>query len=98
MPSYGIVRVRADLAAATESNPCVVTPDAPRVLFGDLHSRTSGRHRHTEDYYGYARDVAGSTSRCSPITTTGHPLPRRDARELGAHRAAARSFTSPAAS
>jgi hypothetical protein len=63
MPSYGIVRVRAEGPGglAAESNPCVVTPDAPRVLFGDLHghSNLSDGTGTPEDYYRYARDVAG---------------------------------------
>jgi hypothetical protein len=63
MPSYGIVRVRADGPGGltAESNPCVVTPDAPRVLFGDLHghSSLSDGTGTPEDYYRYARDVAG---------------------------------------
>ena len=62
-PGYGIVRVRADgpNGLAAESNPCVVTPDAPRVLFGDLHGHSSFSDGTgtPEDYYRYARDVAG---------------------------------------
>jgi Protein of unknown function (DUF3604) len=63
LPGYGIVRVRAqgpgDLVA--ESNPCVVTPDVPRLLFADLHghSNLSDGTGTPEDYYRYARDVAG---------------------------------------
>jgi hypothetical protein len=63
LPSHGIVRVRAEGPGglAAESNPCVVTPDAPRVLFGDLHghSNLSDGTGTPEDYYDYARDVAG---------------------------------------
>jgi hypothetical protein len=63
MASYGIVRVRADGpdGLTAESNPCVVTPDAPRILFGDLHghSNLSDGTGTPEDYYTYARDVAG---------------------------------------
>ncbi len=63
MPSYGIVRVRAEGpdGLTAESNPCVVAPDAPRVLFGDLHghSNLSDGTGTPEDYYRYARDVAG---------------------------------------
>ena len=63
MSSYGIVRVRADGPGGltAESNPCVVTPDAPRILFGDLHghSNLSDGTGTPEDYYRYARDAAG---------------------------------------
>jgi len=60
--SYGIVRVRAEGpdGLAAESNPCVVMPDAPPLLFGDLHghSNLSDGTGTPEDYYRYARDVA----------------------------------------
>jgi hypothetical protein len=63
LPSYGIVRVRAEGpdGLAAESNPCVVAPDVPRLLFGDLHghSNLSDGTGTPEDYYRYARDVAG---------------------------------------
>jgi hypothetical protein len=62
LPSYGIVRVQAEGPGglAAESNPCVVAPDAPRLLFGDLHghSNLSDGTGTPEDYYRYARDVA----------------------------------------
>jgi hypothetical protein len=62
LPSFGIVRVRAEGpdGLVAESNPCVVTPDAPRVLFGDLHghSNLSDGTGTPEDFYAYARDVA----------------------------------------
>jgi hypothetical protein len=62
LPSYGIVRVRAEGPGglAAESNPCVVAPDVPRLLFGDLHghSNLSDGTGTPEDYYRYARDVA----------------------------------------
>jgi hypothetical protein len=62
LPSFGIVRVRAEGPGglAAESNPCVVTPDSPRVLFGDLHghSNLSDGTGTPEDFYTYARDVA----------------------------------------
>jgi hypothetical protein len=62
LPSFGIVRVRAEgpEGLAAESNPCVVTPDGPRVLFGDLHghSNLSDGTGTPEDFYAYARDVA----------------------------------------
>jgi hypothetical protein len=58
----GIVRVQAEGpdGLAAESNPCVVTPDVPRVLFADLHghSNLSDGTGTPEDYYRYARDVA----------------------------------------
>jgi hypothetical protein len=63
LASFGIVRIRAEGPGglAGESNPCVVTPDAPRVLFGDLHghSNLSDGTGTPEDFYAYARDVAG---------------------------------------
>jgi hypothetical protein len=62
LPSYGIVRVRAEGPGglAAESNPCVVAPDVPRLLFGDLHghSNLSDGTGTPEDWYRYARDVA----------------------------------------
>jgi hypothetical protein len=62
LPSYGIVRVRGEGPGglAAESNPCVVTPDAPPLLFGDLHghSNLSDGTGTPEDFYRYARDVA----------------------------------------
>jgi hypothetical protein len=62
LPTFGIVRVRAEGQGglAAESNPCVVTPEAPRVLFGDLHghSNLSDGTGTPEDFYAYARDVA----------------------------------------
>jgi hypothetical protein len=62
LPSHGIVRVRAEGpdGLAAESNPCVVAPDVPRLLFADLHghSNLSDGTGTPEDYYRYARDVA----------------------------------------
>ena len=62
LPSDGIVRVRAEGPGglAAESNPCVVSPDAKLLLFGDLHghSNLSDGTGTPEDYYRYARDVA----------------------------------------
>ena len=58
----GIVRVRAEGPGGlvAESNPCVVTPVVPRLLFGDLHghSNLSDGTGTPEDYYRYARDAA----------------------------------------
>jgi len=58
----GIVRVGVEGpdGLAAESNPCVVTPDAPRLFFADLHghSNLSDGTGTPEDYYRYARDVA----------------------------------------
>jgi hypothetical protein len=58
----GIVRVRgaAPGGLEAESNPCVVTPVVPRLLFGDVHghSNLSDGTGTPEDYYRYARDVA----------------------------------------
>ena len=62
LASHGIVRVRAEGEAGlvAESNPCLVAPDAPRLLFADLHghSNLSDGTGTPEDYYRYARDVA----------------------------------------
>jgi hypothetical protein len=62
LPSSGIVRVSAEGpdGLAAESNPCVVAPDVPRLLFGDLHghSNLSDGTGTPEDWYRYARDVA----------------------------------------
>jgi hypothetical protein len=58
----GIVRVRGEVTGGfeAESNPCVVTPVVPRLLFGDVHghSNLSDGTGTPEDYYRYARDVA----------------------------------------
>jgi hypothetical protein len=59
----GVWRVEARAASGLEgrSNPLVVTPDAPRVLWADLHghSNLSDGTGTPEDYFTYARDVAG---------------------------------------
>jgi hypothetical protein len=59
----GVVRLRASAGAGlvAESNPLVVTPDGPRVLWGDFHGHTalSDGTGTPEDYFLYARDVAG---------------------------------------
>lgn len=59
----GVYRLRARGAEGleTESNPLVVRDGIPRVLWGDLHghSQLSDGTGTPEDYYAYARDVAG---------------------------------------
>jgi len=58
----GVYRLRAagPGGLTAESNPMVVSPDAPRVLWGDLqiHSNFSDGSGVPEDIYLYARDVA----------------------------------------
>jgi len=58
-----VVRVRAvgPGGLAAESNPLFVDPDAPRLLWADLHghSSLSDGTGTPEDFYRYARDVAG---------------------------------------
>lgn len=58
----GVYRLRATGPGglAAESNPMVVSPDASRVLWGDLqiHSNFSDGSGVPEDIYLYARDVA----------------------------------------
>ncbi len=59
----GNVRLRAEgpQGLAGESNPLQISRDGPRVLWGDLHghSNFSDGTGTPEDYYLYARDVAG---------------------------------------
>jgi len=59
----GVFRVQVTGADGLEalSNPLVVTPSAPRVLWADLHghSNLSDGTGTPDDYYAYARDVAG---------------------------------------
>lgn len=62
-PSEGLVRITAATADGLRSvsNPMVVSPEGPRVYWGDLHGH-SARSDGTgtpEDYFTYARDVAG---------------------------------------
>jgi hypothetical protein len=61
-PDRGVVRVRAKGPGglSAESNPCLVTPEAKTLLFGDLHGHTnlSDGTGTPEDYFRYARDVA----------------------------------------
>ncbi len=63
-PSDGVFRVRASGAGdfVAISNPIVVTaPDAPLILWGDLHghSELSDGTGSAADYFRFARDVAG---------------------------------------
>lgn len=55
------VRVRGLGGIVAESNPLLVLPDTPRVLWGDLHghSNLSDGSGNAEDYFRFARDVAG---------------------------------------
>ena len=59
----GIVRLRAEgpHGLSAESNPLLISRDGPRVLWGDLHghSNFSDGTGTPEDYFRYARDVAG---------------------------------------
>ncbi len=59
----GVFRVEGEGANGLRavSNPLVVSADAPRVLWADLHghSNLSDGTGTPEDYYEYARDVAG---------------------------------------
>jgi hypothetical protein len=96
----GVVRVRAEGPGglAAESNPCVVAPGAPRLLFGDLHghSSLSDGTGTPEDYYRYARDVAALD--VAALTDHDHwGIPFLD--DTPAHwsriEAAARSFHAP---
>jgi Protein of unknown function (DUF3604) len=59
----GIVRLRADGpdGLSAESNPLLISREGPRVLWGDLHghSNFSDGTGTPEQYFEYARDVAG---------------------------------------
>ena len=61
--SPGILRVRATGLSghAARSNPLVVLPQTPRILWADLHghSNLSDGTGTAEDYFRFARDVAG---------------------------------------
>ena len=61
--SPGILRVRATGLGgrAARSNPLVVLPQTPRILWADLHghSNLSDGTGTAEDYFRFARDVAG---------------------------------------
>jgi hypothetical protein len=58
----GVVRLRAEAAGGLVgySNPLLISTDAPRIFWGDLHghSSLSDGTGTVEDYYRYARDVA----------------------------------------
>jgi hypothetical protein len=59
----GVLRLRAEGPGGltAESNPLLVSREGPRVLWGDLHghSNLSDGTGTPEDYFRYARDVAG---------------------------------------
>jgi hypothetical protein len=59
----GVVRLRVNAGSGLvgESNPLVVSADGPRILWADLHGHTalSDGTGTPEDYFLYARDVAG---------------------------------------
>ena len=62
----GVVRIRGRVALADReieaiANPILVSPVAPRVFWGDLHghSHVSDGTGAPQDYFTYARDVAG---------------------------------------
>jgi hypothetical protein len=59
----GVFRIEAQAAGSVEgsSNPLIVTSEARRVLWADLHghSNLSDGTGTPEDYFTYARDVAG---------------------------------------
>ena len=62
-PDTGVVRIRARVgeAMSAQSNPMRVAAGGPRVFWADLHGH-SGLSDGTgtpEDYFSYARDVAG---------------------------------------
>ncbi len=62
-PDEGLFRVRATASEGPvgQSNPVLVSDKVPRVLFGDVHGHTalSDGTGTPEDYFAYARDVAG---------------------------------------
>jgi hypothetical protein len=55
------IRARGPGGLVGESNPLLVAPQAPRLCWGDLHghSHFSDGTGTPEDYFRYARDVAG---------------------------------------
>jgi hypothetical protein len=61
--SPGVLRVRATglSGRAARSNPLVVLPQTPRILWADLHghSNLSDGSGTAEDYFRYARDIGG---------------------------------------
>ena len=62
-PQEGVLRIAASTAdgLATESNPTAISANSPRLLWADLHghSHFSDGTGTPEDYFAYARDVAG---------------------------------------
>jgi hypothetical protein len=58
----GVVRLRAEVTEGLVgySNPLLISADAPRIFWGDLHghSSLSDGTGTVEDYFRYARDVA----------------------------------------
>lgn len=64
MPTeVGVVRIRAKVGETlvAESNPMRVADDGPRVFWADLHGHSgwSDGTGTPEDYFSYARDIAG---------------------------------------
>jgi hypothetical protein len=63
LPRRGVHRLHVRTAGGLEAdtNPLEVSPTAPRILWGDLHghSNFSDGTGLPEDYYRYARDIAG---------------------------------------
>ena len=63
VPEEGVVRILGEGpdGLRAESNPLVVSRDAPRVLWGDIHGHSdiSDGTGTPDDYYRYARDAAG---------------------------------------
>ena len=59
----GVVRITASgpKGLAAESNPMLISAEGPRILWGDLHghSSLSDGTGTPDDFYRYARDVAG---------------------------------------
>ena len=55
-----VVHANGPAGLVAESNPLVIDPNGPLVLFGDIHghSGSSDGTGTAEDYYRYARDVA----------------------------------------
>lgn len=60
-PGIWRMRVQGLGGRAAQSNPLLILPDTPRVLWGDLHghSNLSDGSGNAEDYFRFARDVAG---------------------------------------
>ncbi len=62
-PEAGVVRIRAQVGEtmSAQSNPMRVAADGPRVFWADLHGHSgfSDGTGTPEDYFSYARDIAG---------------------------------------